>query len=139
MPSRWAADLALRSAAYSRSAFARTPPPSASSAANWRISGRTRRPAVSSARSVRYSNVPPTVWGYVSQLFAAAGWTSLLWLHRISASTLILTGGSDPIVPPINARILGARIPDATVEVVPRAGHLLPLDPGLRPCRARAS
>jgi pimeloyl-ACP methyl ester carboxylesterase len=33
-------------------------------------------------------------------------------------------------VPPANARILGARIPDATVHVVPDAGHLLLMDPG---------
>ena len=63
-----------------------------------------------------------------SQLSAVAGWTSLPWLHRIGAPTLILTGGKDPIVPPINARILGARIPDATVHVFPDAGHLLLMD-----------
>jgi poly(3-hydroxyalkanoate) depolymerase len=71
---------------------------------------------------------PPTLWGYASQLCAAAGWTSLPWLHRITAPTLVLTGGKDPIVPPINARILGARIPDATVHVIPDAGHLLLID-----------
>jgi poly(3-hydroxyalkanoate) depolymerase len=71
---------------------------------------------------------PPTVWGYASQLIATAGWTSLPWLHRIAAPTLVLTGGKDPIVPPINARILGARIPHATVHVVPDAGHLLLMD-----------
>ena len=71
---------------------------------------------------------PPTMWGYASQLCATAGWTSLPWLHRIAAPTLVLTGGKDPIVPPINARILGARIPDATVHVMPDAGHLLLMD-----------
>ena len=71
---------------------------------------------------------PPTMWGYASQLVAAAGWTSLPWLHRIAAPTLVLTGGKDPIVPPINARILGARIPHATVHVVADAGHLLLMD-----------
>jgi len=71
---------------------------------------------------------PPTAWGYASQLYAAAGWTSLPWLHRIAAPTLVLTGGKDPIVPPVNARILGARIPHATVHVIPDAGHLLLMD-----------
>ena len=47
---------------------------------------------------------------------------------------LVVTGAKDPIVPPVNARILDARIPDATVHVVPDAGHLLPMDPG-RPLR----
>jgi pimeloyl-ACP methyl ester carboxylesterase len=71
---------------------------------------------------------PPTVWGYASQLYATAGWTSLPWLHRVAAPTLVLSGGKDPIVPPINARILGARIPHATVHVLPDAGHLLLMD-----------
>jgi pimeloyl-ACP methyl ester carboxylesterase len=71
---------------------------------------------------------PPTLWGYVSQLYATAGWTSLPWLHHITAPTLILSGANDPIVPPVNARILGARIPHATVHVVPESGHLLLMD-----------
>jgi poly(3-hydroxyoctanoate) depolymerase len=77
-----------------------------------------------SARRAR----PPTLWGYASQLYAAAGWTSLPWLHRITAPTLVLAGGKDPIVPPVNARILGARIPGATVHVEAGAGHLLLMD-----------
>jgi poly(3-hydroxyoctanoate) depolymerase len=68
---------------------------------------------------------PPTVWGYVGQLVAAAGWTSLPWLHRLEASTLVLTGGADPVVPPVNGRILAARIPNAELRVVPGTGHLL--------------
>ena len=68
---------------------------------------------------------PPTLWGYACQLYAVAGWTSLPWLHRITSPTLVLSGEKDPIVPPVNARILGARIPGATVRVVPDAGHLL--------------
>ena len=72
------------------------------------------------------------MWGYASQLYATAGWTSLPWLHRIAAPTLVLTGGKDPIVPPINARILGARIPTRTVHVIPDAGHLLLMDHAVR-------
>ena len=68
---------------------------------------------------------PPTLWGYLSQLYAVAGWSSLPWLHRITAPTLVLSGASDPVIPPINARILGARIPNASVHVVPDTGHLL--------------
>jgi pimeloyl-ACP methyl ester carboxylesterase len=71
---------------------------------------------------------PPTVWGYLGQLFAVAGWTSFPWLHRIDQPTLVLSGALDPIVPAVNARILGARIPNATVHVVPDAGHLLLMD-----------
>ena len=68
---------------------------------------------------------PPTLWGYLSQLYAVTGWTSLPWLHRITAPTLVLSGANDPVVPPVNARILAARIPNATVHVVPDTGHLL--------------
>ena len=67
------------------------------------------------------------MWGYLSQLYAIAGWTSLPWLHRIAAPTLVVTGGKDPIVPPVGA---DPRIPDtrAIVHVVPDAGHLLLMD-----------
>ena len=68
---------------------------------------------------------PPSLWGYASQLAAAAGWTSLPWLHRIRRPALVLSGDADPIVPPLNARILAARLPDAELEIVPGAGHLL--------------
>ena len=71
---------------------------------------------------------PPTLWGYVGQLVAGAGWTSLPWLHRIRQPTLVLSGAADPIVPPVNARILAGRIPGAELEIVDGAGHLLLLE-----------
>jgi poly(3-hydroxyalkanoate) depolymerase len=77
-----------------------------------------------SARRAR----PPSVWGYVGQLVAGVSWTSLPWLHRIRQPTLVLSGAADPIVPPVNARILAGRIPNAELEIVPGAGHLLLMD-----------
>jgi len=71
---------------------------------------------------------PPTIRGYIGQLCAGAGWTSLPWLHRIEAPTLVLSGGADPIVPPINARILASRLPHARLEILPDAGHLMLMD-----------
>jgi len=85
--------------------------------------GRLMREQIAARRSR-----PPTLWGYVSQLYAGAGWSSLPWLHRIKAPTLILTGEKDPIVPPVNARILAGRIPDVTAHVIPGSGHLLLLE-----------
>jgi pimeloyl-ACP methyl ester carboxylesterase len=38
---------------------------------------------------------------------------------------LFCPGGRDPIVPPINARILARRIPELTMHIVPDAGYLL--------------
>jgi pimeloyl-ACP methyl ester carboxylesterase len=54
-----------------------------------------------------------------------AGWSSLPWLHRIRMPTLVLRGAGDPIIPPVNARILAAQIPGAELEIVTCAGHLL--------------
>ena len=71
---------------------------------------------------------PPTLWGYLGQLAAAAGWTSLPRLHRITAPTMIISGSADPIVPPVNARILARRIPSARLELIEGAGHLVLMD-----------
>lgn len=68
----------------------------------------------------------PSLRGYLYQLFAAWGWTSWHRLHRLHAPTLVLMGEDDPIVPPINGRILAARLPRATVETVD-CGHLFML------------
>jgi poly(3-hydroxyoctanoate) depolymerase len=65
---------------------------------------------------------------HVSQLTAVAGWTSLPGLHRLRARTLVMAGDADPIVPPVNARILAARIPDSELKIVHGAGHRLLLE-----------
>src|SRR5207247_679152 len=62
---------------------------------------------------------PPSRWGYGCQLLAAGWWTSLPWLHLVKAPTLVLAGGDDPLVRPVNARLLAARLPHATMRVVP--------------------
>lgn len=62
--------------------------------------------------------------GYTWQLLAPRRWTSLPWLHRLPQPTLVLAGDADPIIPLANARLLAARIPDATLDVVPGGGHL---------------
>jgi poly(3-hydroxyalkanoate) depolymerase len=65
-----------------------------------------------------------TLRGYTWQLLAPRRWTSLPWLHRLPQPTLVLAGDADPIIPLANARLLAARIPDATLDVVPGGGHL---------------
>jgi poly(3-hydroxyoctanoate) depolymerase len=70
----------------------------------------------------------PLVRGYLGQLYAIAGWTSLPWLHRLRQPTLVLAGDDDPIVPLLNGRILARRIPDAHLHVVDGGGHLLLLE-----------
>jgi pimeloyl-ACP methyl ester carboxylesterase len=41
---------------------------------------------------------------------------------------LVLAGDDDPSVPVRNARLLAARLPDATLHVIPGGGHLFLLD-----------
>ncbi|NUY34988.1 poly(3-hydroxyalkanoate) depolymerase [Paraburkholderia atlantica] len=66
---------------------------------------------------------PPRGRGYLYQLLAASGWTSLPWLGALRQKTLIMHGNDDPIVPLTNAKILAARIPNATLYVIDD-GHL---------------
>jgi poly(3-hydroxyalkanoate) depolymerase len=75
----------------------------------------------------RFAHGPSTA-GYLAQLFAIAGWTSLPWLHRLPQPTLVIAGDDDPIVPPCNARMLHRRIPDSRLHVVPGGGHLFLLE-----------
>ena len=71
---------------------------------------------------------PPSVYGYYCQLAALVGWSSLPWLARIEAPTLVLAGDADPVFPIENATILGQAIPDARVEVLHGGGHLFVMD-----------
>jgi poly(3-hydroxyalkanoate) depolymerase len=61
--------------------------------------------------------------GYYLQLLACAGWSSLPWLPFVRQPTLVMMGRDDPLVPPVNGRILAGLIPDARMEVVDD-GHL---------------
>ena len=45
------------------------------------------------------------------------------WLWTLKQPTLILAGGDDPIVPPVNARIMACPMPNARLEIVDD-GHL---------------
>jgi poly(3-hydroxyoctanoate) depolymerase len=64
--------------------------------------------------------------GYIGQLLAGVGWTSIPWLRHLRQPTLILAGKDDVIVPPINARILARLIPHATLHIF-NGGHLFAL------------
>jgi poly(3-hydroxyalkanoate) depolymerase len=61
--------------------------------------------------------------GYVFQLLAMAGWTSLPWLRTLRQPTLILMGRDDPLVPVANGHLMARLIPDSRLEVVDD-GHL---------------
>jgi poly(3-hydroxyalkanoate) depolymerase len=66
----------------------------------------------------------PVSWrGYLYQLTASAGWTSLPWLRLVRQPTLILAGDDDPIIPLLNAKLMAALLPAARLHVYPD-GHL---------------
>jgi poly(3-hydroxyalkanoate) depolymerase len=61
--------------------------------------------------------------GYLLQLLAGAGWTSLPFLPLIRQPTLVLAGDDDPIIPLVNARLMERLLPNATLHVF-HDGHL---------------
>ena len=67
---------------------------------------------------------PPSPRGYVYQLLAMLGWTSLPALPFLTKETLVMMGERDTIVPVINGRILASLIPNARLEIFPDGGHL---------------
>ena len=61
--------------------------------------------------------------GYLYQVAATAGWTSLPFLPVIRQPTLILAGDDDPVVPLVNARLMNLLIPGSRLHVY-HGGHL---------------
>ena len=70
----------------------------------------------------------PSLRGYLGQIYAISGWTSMPWLWRLRQQTLVLAGDDDPIVPLVNGRILARCIPHAQLRVVRGGGHLFVLE-----------
>jgi poly(3-hydroxyalkanoate) depolymerase len=61
--------------------------------------------------------------GYLYQLAAGTGWTSVPFLPWLRQPTLILAGDDDPIIPLANGRLLHRLIPDSRLHVY-HGGHL---------------
>lgn len=68
--------------------------------------------------------VPPSTKGYVYQLMAMAGYSTLPFIRRIKAKTLVIMGGSDHIVPVANGHILNTFLKKSELKIIPNAGHL---------------
>lgn len=66
---------------------------------------------------------PSSNAGYVLQLLAMTGWTSVPWLWRLPQPTLVMSGTDDPLIPVANAYLLARLIPNATLDLVDD-GHL---------------
>lgn len=85
--------------------------------------GRIRhRPSLVDDHAARI--VPPRTRGYVYQLLAGLGWTSIHWLHRLKQPVLLMAGDDDPLVPVANSRIMELLIPHSELVVVEGGGHL---------------
>jgi poly(3-hydroxyalkanoate) depolymerase len=83
------------------------------------------QPELINAHSARI--IPPRFLGYIYQLLAGVGWTSIHWLHKLRQPTLIMAGSDDPLVPPVNARMLSLLIPNNRLHIVAGGGHLFML------------
>ena len=65
---------------------------------------------------------PPAPMGYVYQLIAFLGWSSLPFIRFLP--TLVMAGDNDAIVPLANGHILNFALPNARLHVVEDGGHL---------------
>lgn len=76
--------------------------------------------------------VPPAQ--YTAQVMAGAGMATLSddtikkRLAAIKVPTLILFGEFDAVVPPGNAQLLAAKLPNAQVEILANTGHIFPIE-----------
>jgi pimeloyl-ACP methyl ester carboxylesterase len=61
--------------------------------------------------------------GYLYQLAAGAGWTSVPFLPLLRQETLIMAGDDDPLIPLANARLMHRLIPRSRLHVY-QGGHL---------------
>ena len=84
--------------------------------------GMTKRPGSKAQHIGRLK--PPSPRGYLYQLIAMLGWTSLPALPFLDKEVLIMMGGEDSIVPPVNGKILAAAIRHSRLEMFEDGGHL---------------
>ena len=84
--------------------------------------GMTKRPGSKADHIGRLK--PPSPRGYLYQLLAMVGWTSLPALPFLKKETLIMMGDEDQIVPLVNGKILNAAIRNSRLEVFEGGGHL---------------
>ena len=84
--------------------------------------GMTKNPGAKSQHIGRLK--PPSPRGYVYQLLAMLGWTSLPALPFLTKQTLVMMGEDDAIVPLVNGKMLASLIPNARLEVFKGGGHL---------------
>lgn len=68
--------------------------------------------------------LPPDPKGYIYQLLAFAGWSSLPFIRFLKMPALVIMGDEDSIVPVANGHILNFALPDARLHIIEGGGHL---------------
>jgi pimeloyl-ACP methyl ester carboxylesterase len=81
---------------------------------------------VTRVRKMMASTSTTTVAGDLAAMRDRADSTSML--AQIAKPTLILHGADDQLIPPAEAQAIAATIPNARLEILPEAGHLLNLE-----------
>ena len=74
--------------------------------------------------AIRLANFP-SAQGYSAQLEAIQKWSSFDRLEQLKANTLVLHGDSDMLVPTQNGYLLASALPNAQLEIVRDASHVL--------------
>lgn len=93
------------------------------------LGGRTgREPELARNYGTVRRSTPPHPVGHAYQLMGGATWTNLPLLHRIKSPTLVVGGDDDPLVPPLNARIIHWCVPHSELKIFPGGGHLVIFD-----------
>jgi poly(3-hydroxyalkanoate) depolymerase len=85
--------------------------------------GSARADPVSVAAAMYDGNRVGPSRGYLYQLTAGAGWTSVPFLPFVRQPVLILAGDDDPLIPLANARLMHTLIRDSRLHVY-HGGHL---------------
>jgi poly(3-hydroxyalkanoate) depolymerase len=85
--------------------------------------GSARTDAARVTAAMHAGNRVGSARGYLYQLAAGAGWTSVPFLPLLRQPTLIMSGDDDPIIPLANARLMNRLIPASQLHVY-HGGHL---------------
>jgi pimeloyl-ACP methyl ester carboxylesterase len=80
---------------------------------------------IASAERVRAATPPASE---LADWRAADGFDRMRDVSAIAVPALVLVGERDRLTPPKYARYLAGQIPGARIEIVPGAGHMLPLE-----------
>ncbi|WP_427449829.1 alpha/beta fold hydrolase [Litorimonas sp. WD9-15] len=80
--------------------------------------------AAGNAGEFSINMMPPSVKGYLYQLMAMMGYSTLPFIRRIKAKSLVIMGDKDHIVPVANGKFLNLMLPRSKLRVIKGAGHL---------------